>query len=380
MALVFTNSLKNGKISLLDLLMRIWKGMDDMDISIKQILETAKCLKASDIHITVGAVCRYRVNGQLKSADDLKVSAEDAQNLVSALLTERAKWVLAKKGEVTFCRTMEELGRYRIHILKQQGVYGAVIHVVNVQIPTLEEMKLPDSVCELIDKKKGLILVTGPAGMGKSTTIASFLNAINQKYSYHIVTLEHPIEYIYDHVNSIISQREIGADTLSYTSGLQSAMAEDADVILVGELKDAATLEASLYAAENGCLVFSSLHTIGAAVTMERMINMFPQEEQQKIRVQLSSVLEAVISKQLIPGLDEEERVPAYEVLCMTPAIRSLVKEGKMHQIASGIQGARKQGMQLMDDSIYDLYAERKISAENALRYAQDAVALERKL
>ncbi len=351
-----------------------------MDISIKQILETAKSLKASDIHITAGAVCRYRVNGQLKSVDDLKISAEDVQNLVSALLTERAKWVLAKKGEATFCRTMEELGRYRIHIFKQQGIYGVVIRVVSMQIPTLEEINLPDTVCGLIDKKKGLVLVTGPAGMGKTTTIASFLNTINQKYSYSIVTLENPIEYVYEPANSVVSQREVGTDTLSYVSGLQAAMAEDTDVIFVGELKNTETIEAALFAAENGCLVFASLHTIGAAVTMERLINMFPQEQQQRIRIQLSSVLEAVISKQLIPALDEEQMVSAYEIMCVTPALRTLIKEGKIHQMGVSVQGSRKQGMQMMDDSIYDLYAERKISAENALRYAQDAIALERRL
>ena len=350
-----------------------------MDISIEQILQMAESLRASDIHITVGAVCRYRVNGQLKSGDDYKLSADDTKNLVMALLTEREKYVLAKKGEVTFSRTIK-VGRYRIHVLKQQGVYGVVIHVVNMQIPALEEMNLPDAVCELIDKKKGLVLVTGPAGMGKSTTIASFLNAINDKYAYNMVTLERPIEYLYEQGNSIVSQREVGIDTSSFASGLRAAMVGDADVIYVCEMKDVETVEAALFAAENGCLVFASLHTIGAAVTIERMINMFPQEQQSKIRVQLSSVLEAVISKQLIPALDGEERVAAYEVMYMTPAMRTLIKEGKIHQISASVQGSRKHGMQTMDDAIYDLYAERKISAENALRYALDSVVLERKI
>ncbi len=351
-----------------------------MDISIKQILETAERLLASDIHITAGVACRYRVNGELKSADDYKLFPDDTKNLVTTLLTERAKLILAKKGEVTFSRTIKGLGRYRIHILKQQGVYGAVIHVINTRIPKLAETGLPDSVCELIHKKRGLVLVTGPAGMGKTTTIASFLNEINQTYFYNIVTLENPIEHLYEPVNSIISQREVGADTLSYVSGLQAAMAEDADVIYVGEMADTDTIESALHAAENGCLVFASLHTIGAVTTMERMVDMFPMEKQQKIRMQLSSVLEAVISKQLIPDIDGISQASAYEIMCMTPTIKNLIKEGKIHQIGSTVQGARKQGMQTMDEAIYDLYAKRRISAENALRYAQDPVALERKL
>lgn len=351
-----------------------------MDISIKQILEKAERLSASDIHITAGAACRYRVNGQLKAVDEERLSAEDTKSLVISVITERAKLILAKKGEVTFSRTIKGLGRYRIHILKQQGVYGAVIHVINTQIPTLEETGLPESVCELIHKKRGLVLITGPAGMGKTTTIASFLNEINQKYSYNIVTLENPIEYVYEPVQSIISQREVGVDTLSYVSGLQAAMAEDADVIFIGEMTDTDTIESALLAAENGCLVFASLHTIGAVTTIERMIDMFPQEKQQKIRVQLSSVLEAVISKQLIPDMDGIGQASAYEIMCMTPTIKNLIKEGKIHQIGSTVQGSRKQGIQTMDEAIYTLYAERRISAENALRYAQDPVVLERKL
>lgn len=350
-----------------------------MDITIKQILEKAEELSASDIHIRAGAVCRYRVNGQLKAVGEERFSPEDIQNLILSVISEHAKKILVKKGEVSFTRSIQGMGRYRIHIFRQQGLYGAVIHMIKGRIPALKELGFPDTVCELIHKKRGLILVTGPSGMGKSTTLAAFLNEMNQKYSYNIVTLENPIEYVHTHGQSIVSQREIGSDTISYKNGLVAALWEDADVIMVGELRDTETISEALIAAENGHLIFSSLHTTGAAATIERLIEMFPAERQQQIRVQLSAVLEAVISQQLIPGMDGESQVAAYEIMHMTPAMKNLIKEGKLHQITQTLKAGYKQGMQTMDDSIYELYEAGKITAQKALEYAQDPFAMERK-
>ncbi len=351
-----------------------------MAITIKQILEKAEELSASDIHITAGAVCRYRVNGQLKAVGEEEFSSEDTQNLIASIISERAKKILAKKGEVSFTRSIQGMGRYRIHIFRQQGLYGAVIHIINTKIPALEELGLPDTVRELVNKKRGLILVTGPSGMGKTTTLAAFLNEINQRYSYNIVTLENPIEYVHSHSQSIISQREIGVDTISFANGLNAALWEDPDVIMVGEMRDTETISEALVAAENGHLIFSSMHTTGAVATIERIIENFPTDKQQQIRVQLSSVLEAIVSQQLIPGIDGESQVAAYEIMYMTPAIKNFIKEGKIHQISSAIQTGRKQGMQTMDDAIYELYSTGRITGEKALEYAQDSAALERKI
>lgn len=351
-----------------------------MKITITQLLKKAKELSASDLHITAGAVCRYRVNGQLIPEGEEAFLPEDTQNLILPVMSERSKTILAKKGEVSFTRSIKGLGRYRIHVFRQQGMYGAVIHVINTEIPALKDLGMPESVLELTKKKKGLVLVTGPSGTGKSTTLTAFLNEINNTRAYSIVTLENPIEYVHTHKQSIISQREVGADTISYANGLNAALLEDPDVIMVGEMRDTETIAEALIAAENGHLVFSSLHTIGAAATIERLIDVFPPERQQQVRVQLSLVLEAIISQQLIPDMEGNGQVAAYEIMYMTPAIKNLIKEGKTHQMVSLIQTGRKQGMQTMDDAIFDLYSERKITAEKALEFAQDPVALERRL
>ena len=351
-----------------------------MDKVVEKILNRAKETNTSDIHIMVGTYCRYRINGQLKVLDEEVFTIEHMDNFILSVMKAKERRLLEENGEIDFTCNIKEFGRYRVHIFKQQGMYGAVLHMIQTKIPTLEQLGIPLPVNELIKKKKGLILVTGPSGMGTSTTMSAFLNEINETDSRSIVTLENPIEYIHTHKKSLISQREIGTDTASYITGLNSAMMEDADVIMVGELNEPQTILKSLIAAENGHLVFSTLHTIGAVSTIERLIDIFPIKQQQQIRVQLSSVLEAIISQQLIPDINGTGQVAVYEIMYMTPAIKNFIKEGKIYQITSAIQSGRKLGMQTMDEAIFDLYAERKITAEKALEFAQDSIALERKL
>ena len=233
---------------------------------------------------------------------------------------------------------------------------------------------------ELYKKKRGLVLVTGPTGSGKSTTLASLISKINHELNAHVITLEDPIEYLHSHDKSMINQREIGIDTNAYDKALRAALREDPDVILVGEMRDLETIATAITAAETGHLVFSTLHTIGAAATIDRIIDVFPPHQQQQIRIQLAMVLEAVISQQLIPSTDRQGRVAAFEVMHGTVPIRNLIREGKAYQIASVIQTSRKEGMRTMDDALIDLYMQGKISPENAINYAQDLAYVEKRV
>lgn len=349
-------------------------------ITIEELLSVAKLKGASDLHITVGIPPKCRINGELKNLDYPKFSPSDTNELISPMLTEHFKDVLESKGEVDFSYSIARLGRYRVNVFKQRGSYAMVIRLVGVVIPTPESLGVPESVISLTKKKRGLVLVTGPTGSGKSTSLASLIDVINSNYNTHIITLEDPIEYLHQHKNSVVNQREIGLDTDSYANALRAALREDPDVILVGEMRDLDTISIAITAAETGHLVFSTLHTIGAASTIDRIIDVFPPHQQQQIRIQLASVLESVVSQQLIPTSDGKGRVAAFEVLHANSAVKNLIREAKLHQISTIIQTNKKQGMMTMDDAIYELYLRRQIDAEKALNFSQDPIALERKL
>ncbi|MFV0342916.1 MAG: type IV pilus twitching motility protein PilT [Anaerocolumna sp.] len=349
-------------------------------ITIEELLTVAKSLGASDLHISVGIPPKCRINGVLKNLDYEKFMPNDTNQLITPMLTDHAKSVLESKGEVDFSYSITRLGRYRVNVFKQRGSYAMVIRLVGVVIPTPEDLGVPDSVISLTKKKRGLVLVTGPTGSGKSTTLASLIDVINTKYNKHIITLEDPIEYLHRHKNAVVNQREIGIDSNSYSNALRSALREDPDVILVGEMRDLDTISIAITAAETGHLVFSTLHTIGAASTIDRIIDVFPPHQQQQIRIQLASVLESVVSQQLIPNSEGNGRVAAFEILHANSAIKNLIREAKLHQITSIIQTNKKQGMMTMDDAIYELYLRRQIDAENALNFSQDPVALEKRL
>lgn len=351
-----------------------------MAVTIEELLQKAKELNASDLHITVGVPPKCRVNGELLEMEGERLLPKDTESILLPMVAGNHREVLDKYGEVDFAYAIPMLGRYRVNIFKQRGSYAAVMRLVGTTIPAPEKLGIPASVIELTAKKRGMVLVTGPTGSGKSTTLASLIDIINTNYNAHVITLEDPIEYLHNHKKAIVNQREIGLDTASYANALRAALREDPDVILVGEMRDLDTISTAITAAETGHLVFSTLHTIGASATIDRIIDVFPPHQQQQIRVQLGAVLESVISQQLIPTADKKGRVAAYEVMHATTAVKNLIREGKSHQIASIIQTGKKAGMQSMDDAIYELYLSRKIDAQKALNFAQDPGALERKL
>lgn len=349
-------------------------------ITMKELLIMANEKGASDVHITVGVPPKCRVNGELVNIGTPIFSPDDTIQMVMELMNEKQKQILEEKGEVDFSYAIQHLGRYRVNIFKQRGSYAAAIRLVGVTIPKPEDLGIPSSVVELTSKKRGLVLVTGPTGSGKSTTLASLINIINENYNSHIITLEDPIEYLHKHKKSIVNQREIGNDSQSFASALRSALRQDPDVILVGEMRDLDTISIAVTAAETGHLVFSTLHTIGAANTIDRIIDVFPPYQQQQIRIQLATVIECIISQQLIPLASGNGRVAAYEVMHSNSAIRNLIREAKAHQIQSVMQTNKKAGMQTMDDALYELYAKRMITADKCVAFAQDPVTMSRKV
>lgn len=337
-------------------------------------------MKASDVHITVGLPPRARVNGKLVNLDYPKLLPEDTDKIITSIMNEHQLEIFRKKGEVDFAFSIPRIGRYRINAFRQRGSSACAFRIVNMRIPSSQELGIPNSVVELYTKKRGLILVTGPTGSGKSTTLASFIDKINTDLSDHIITLEDPIEYLHKHKAAMVNQREIGLDTQSYAAALRAALREDPDVILVGEMRDLETISTAITAAETGHLVLSTLHTIGAASTIDRIVDVFPPHQQQQIRIQLANVLEAVVSQQLIPTKEGNGRVAAFEVMHSNPAIKNLIRESKTFQIPTVIQTNRKIGMTTMDDALVDLYMKGRISYEDALGFSQDNVYMERKL
>ncbi len=349
-------------------------------MTIEELLIKAKECKASDVHITVGIPPKMRVNGTLLDMEYPKLLPADTAAIISPIMDEKRMKHLEDVGEVDFSYSIPQVGRYRVNVFHQRGSLAASIRLVATKIPLPEELGIPRSVVDLYQKKRGLILVTGPTGSGKSTTLASLIDKVNSNIEAHVITLEDPIEYLHNHKKAMVNQREIGIDTGSYSNALRAALREDPDVILVGEMRDLETISTAITAAETGHLVLSTLHTIGAASTIDRIVDVFPPHQQQQIRVQLSMVLEAVISQQLIRTADNKGRVAAFEVMHSTPAIKNLIREAKTFQINSTIQTSKKQGMQTMDDAIFDLYMKGEISKENAIVYAQDSSRMETRI
>ncbi len=353
-----------------------------MEWSIDDILINATHLNASDIHITVGTPPQCRVHGEIQVMEGYpRVMPDDTKVLASQLIKQQMyqDW-LTERGEVDLAYSIPGLSRYRVNIFKQRGSYAMVLRVVNTEIPNPEKLGVPRAVMELTKRKRGLVLVTGPTGSGKSTTLASMINDINTTRAAHIITVEDPIEYLHRHDKSIVNQRELEIDTKSYGNALRAALREDPDVILIGEMRDYDTISTAITAAETGHLVFSTLHTIGAAPTIERVVDAFPAHQQNQVRSQLATVLEGVISQQLMPTVDGKGRVAAFEVMIGTAAVKNLIREDKPHQIPSIMQTSKRLGMQTMDDAIFDHYLRHAISAETAAEFAQDTVAMQQKL
>ena len=349
-------------------------------VSIREVLEIAKEAGASDVHLTVGIPPKMRVNGNLITLDFPKLLPNDTVEVMLEIMNEEQRNRFEKTGEFDMSISVPKLGRYRVNVFKQRGSVALALRVVGTDVPAPEVLGVPNSVIDLYQRKRGLVLVTGPTGSGKSTTLAAIIDKINNCRDAHIITLEDPIEYLHQHKLSMVNQREIGLDSNTYENALRAALREDPDVILVGEMRDFDTISVAITAAETGHLVLSTLHTIGAASTVDRVIDVFPPHQQQQIRIQFANILEAVISQQLIPTADGKSRVAAFEVMHANHAVRNLIREGKSHQLPSVMQTNRKLGMITMDDAILQLFFEGRISKDMAIQFAQDPDGMAQKL
>lgn len=328
-------------------------------------------IKASDLHLIKGLKPKVRVNGELIELGEEILEAQDTLKFAKEILKDEYD-TFNNVGEIDLSYSIKEEGRFRVNIYKENGNIAIALRTIFNKIPTMDELKVPEVVKGLIKKQKGLILVTGSTGSGKSTTLAAMINEINKTSKAHIITLEDPIEYIHCHNKSIVNQREIGKDTNSYGSALRAALREDPDVILIGEMRDLETMKAAITAAETGHLVVSTLHTIGAAKTIDRIVDNFKMEQQKQIRLQLAEVLLGIVSQVLLPKKDGNGRVAAYEIMINTPAVQNLIREGRSHQINSIIETSRKYGMITMDYAIAKLFKESTITEVTAINNAVD--------
>jgi twitching motility protein PilT len=341
------------------------------ELSMVEILQDAIKKNASDVHITVGANPIFRIKGQLIPQTQYPVlNSQDTMNLIFSLLTEENKQRFQEKRELDFSVGLKGEGRFRVNAFWQRNSVAAVFRLIPWRIPSFQELGLPPILKDLASLPRGLILVTGPTGSGKSTTLASMIDYINTHFSRHIITIEDPIEYLHTHKKSIVNQREVGADTHSFANALRSALREDPDVILVGEMRDLETTAIAITAAETGHLVMATLHTVDAVQSIERIVDQFPAHQQQQIRIQLSGVIQGVISQQLLPSKDGLRRVVAVEIMIAVPAVRSLIREAKTPQIYTVIQTGGKYGMQTMDQALADLVKKNLISEETAMERA----------
>jgi twitching motility protein PilT len=342
---------------------------------INDLLRIAVDHGASDVHVKVGSYPMLRVGGMLTAAqDEKKLDLDEVIAITAAVLspTQRQKFKEAQELDVAY--SVPGLGRFRVNVFQQRGTVGLVFRVIPMQVRTIEELDLPRVLKEIATEERGLVLVTGTTGSGKSTTLAAMIDYVNKTRTTHVVTVEDPIEFLHRDIRSIVSQREVAVDTRSFAQALRSALRQDPDVIFVGEMRDFETIETGLLAAETGHLVFSTLHTVDATETVNRIIAVFPPHQQKQIRLQLASVLRAVISQRLIPRKDGEGRVPAVEVMLTTPFIRDcIVDKEKTHMITGAIgSGTSQYGMQTFDQSILGLFEEGLISYDEALRWASN--------
>lgn len=342
-------------------------------MNIEEILQLAKKQNASDIHITPDSPLMHRIEGKLVPLEGSEVTEAEMNQFVEEIVpTEKKRKELEEEGELAFAFTADEGLRVRANIYCQRGTYAASLRIVKAVIPTAEELELPSALLSLMKNKKGLILVTGAAGSGKSTTLASMINAVAEKETKNIITLENPIEYMISHKKSMVAQREIGTDTKSYTAGLESALRQDADIISVGELSDAQTVETVLRAVDTGHLVCAALYTGTAETTVRHLIGLFPPHRQEQIKRQLADALLGIVSKQLLPRMDGNGRCAVYEVLLAEKEIKDLIREDRLPQLSLAMERGKERGMRRMDDAILSAYMKSRISAETAVAYAKD--------
>lgn len=343
-----------------------------MALEIDKILAEAVERGASDLHISVGLPPLIRLHGKLNALDYPPLTPEDTLGVVKQVLNEEQLADYEKMGEKDLSYSRPGLSRFRVNTFHQRGSAAAAFRVLNTVIPDLNSLGMPEMVGKLSQYHKGLILVTGPTGSGKSTTLASLIDLINQQRSCHILTLEDPIEYLHHNKNSMVNQREIGNDTKGFAPALRAALRQDPDVILVGEMRDLETISIAITAAETGHLVLATLHTVDAAQTIDRVIDVFPPHQQQQVRVQLANTLIGVVAQRLLKRKDNKGRLPAVEILVSNPAVRNLIREGKIYQLYSVMQTGTRFGMQLMDAHLEEIYRKGFIDYQTALENAND--------
>jgi twitching motility protein PilT len=343
-----------------------------MQEKIEHLLRAGFELKASDIHLTVGVPPIMRINGDLKRYGKEALKVEETEQMAKAIVPPYQWETFREKGELDFSYGIPGLSRYRINTYFQRGCVALAIRIVPTKIPTIEDMQLPNVLTEIAERHQGLVLVTGPTGSGKSTTLAAMIQYMNQNLRKHIITLEDPIEYLHKHGTSIIDQREVGADTNNFSNGLRAALRQDPDVILVGEMRDLETIQTAITAAETGHLVLGTLHTSSAPSTINRIIDVFPSSQQPQIRIQLASVLVSIISQRLFPTVDKKGRRAATEILINNPAVGNLIRNEKIHQMVSVMQTSRAQGMHTFETSIKELLENGAIDKEAAIPYLQE--------
>jgi len=354
--------------------------VDASSMQIDRLLDTVVRQGASDLHISVGRPPTLRLHGRLRSLATKVLSSEDTMSLMKQIAPERNQQELQENGGSDFGIAFSSLARFRCSIFKQRGAVSMVMRQIPNKLMTFEEIGLPEICLDLIRRPRGLLLVTGPTGSGKSTSLATMIDYINQNFERHIVTVEDPIEFYHYHKKSVVNQREVGDDVPSFSEALKRVLRMDPDVVLVGEMRDLETIEGAVRAAETGHLVFGTLHTTGAAGTINRIIDAFPTNQQEQIRVQLSTSLIAVLSQVLLVRKDRPGRLAAYEFLMVTPAISNLIRENKTFRIDSAIQTGKKFGMQLLDDHLWRMYTEGRIDGEEMIDKAKDPGALRDKV
>jgi twitching motility protein PilT len=345
-----------------------------MSLNLRALLQEMIEREASDLHVTAGERPKLRVDGDIVSSSvEHVLTPKDTLQLAYSVLTEQQKKRFEFEDELDFSFGIQNLARFRGNVFKQRGCVAMVLRMIPFSVRTFEDLGLPPVVAKLAERPRGLILVTGPTGSGKSTTLAAMIDKINKDRKGHIITVEDPIEFIHRHQNCIVNQREIGTDTKSFAAALKYALREDPDIILVGEMRDLETIAAALTIAETGHLVLATLHTNSAAESINRIIDVFPSTQQSQVRAQLAFVLEGVLTQTLLQKSRGKGRVMACEIMVATPAIRALIRDDKVHQIYSALQSGKKHGMQTMTDALYQMYMNREVTKDECLRAASDA-------
>ena len=342
-------------------------------VNLRSLLEEMIERDASDLHITAGERAKLRVDGDITNSGlEYVLTPKDTLQLAYSVLTENQKKRFEMEDELDFSFGIQNLARFRGNCFKQRGCVSMVIRQIPFNIRTFTDLGLPASIAKMAEKPRGLVLVTGPTGSGKSTTLAAMIDKINRERKGHIITVEDPIEFIHRHQGCIVNQREVGTDTKSFANALKYALREDPDTILIGEMRDLETIQAALTIAETGHLAFATLHTNSAAEAINRIIDVFPSHQQSQVRAQLAFVLEGIITQTLLPKAKGRGRAMAAEILVVTPAIRALIRDDKVHQIYSAMQSGKKHGMQTLNDALYQLYMSREVSDDECLRVSGD--------